>query len=56
MAIMKGYYSEFSNWDFQTLKDAEDAELIAATNAQKLGEVYWPPVSGQQIRLSVIME
>lgn len=37
MAIMKGYYSEFSNWDFQTLKDAEDAELIAATNAQKTG-------------------
>lgn len=37
MAIMKGYYSEFSNWDSQTLKDAEDAELLAAANAQKTG-------------------
>lgn len=56
MAIMKGYYSEFSSWDSQTLKDAEDAELLAAVNMQKTGGVYWSPVSGQQIRLSVIME
>lgn len=46
MAIMKGYYSEFSSWDSQTLKDAEDAELLAAVNTQKNGGVYWPPVSG----------